>query len=111
MKQESPFTNDQKFHFGLAYSSLSVNSLYWYQSVPDLPTGNGGLTKISTGLGTCTTKCSSPAIFSELESELLDILILGSTAIHPKPDIATSQAGLTKHTRFMVFIKVIAQLI
>lgn len=94
----------QKCHFGLTSSSFSVNSLYWYHSAPDLPTGNGGLTNISTGFGTCTAKCSSPAVASVLESELVDDLQRGSTVIHPKPDMATSQAGLREQRREETFI-------
>lgn len=93
----------QKCHFGLTSSSFSVNSLYWYHSAPDLPTGNGGLTNISTGFGTCTAKCSSPAVASVLESELVDDLQRGSTVIHPKPDMATSQAGLHEQRREETF--------
>lgn len=84
----------QKYHFGLVSSSFSVNSLYWYHSDPNLPTGNGGLTKISTGLGTWTAKCNSPQVSTDTASDILCDLPTGSTVNHPRPDMATSQAGL-----------------
>jgi len=84
----------QKYHFGLISSSFSVNSTYWYHSAPALPTGIGGLTKISTGLGTRTTKINSPVVSTGFDWEILCDLPNGSTVNHPRPDIAISQAGL-----------------
>lgn len=84
----------QKYHFALVSSSCSVNSRYWYHSAPNLPTGNGGLTKISTGLGTWTAKCNSPEVSADIRFEIFCDLLTGSTVNHPRPDIAMSQAGL-----------------
>jgi hypothetical protein len=62
-----------------------------------LPTGIGGLTKISTGLGTCTAKSNSPAVSIGVCWKNLCDLLTGSTESHPRPDIAISQAGLHKN--------------
>jgi hypothetical protein len=62
-----------------------------------LPTGIGGLTKISTGLGTCTAKSNSPAVSIGVFWKNLCDLLTGSTESHPRPDIAISQAGLHKN--------------
>lgn len=94
----------QKYHFGLTSSSLSVNSLYWYHSAPALPTGNGGLTKISTGLGMCTAKSNSPAVSIDFCCENLCDLLTGSTVSHPRPDIAISQTGLHKQKQEISYL-------
>ena len=41
--------------------------------------------------------CSCLAVSSKSESEVLSDLPTGSTAIHPRPEIAKSHAGLHKH--------------
>lgn len=95
--------HNQKYHLGLSSSSLSVNSSYWYQSAPALPTGNGLRTNTSTGLGTQTAKCSSLEVSSKFILVLTDLRI-GSTVIHPRPEIATSPAGLSNQSTRKLYI-------
>jgi hypothetical protein len=47
-------------------------------------------------LGTWTVNCSSVFVSSKFGSDILIDLLTGSTEIHPRLDIATSQAGLPK---------------
>lgn len=86
----------QKNHLGLTSCSISVSSLYSYHFPPAASTGKGGRTKISTGLGTWTTKPISPPVSTPLGAEDVLDWLNGSTDIHPSPDIATSQAGLSR---------------
>lgn len=100
-KRES---HNQKYHLGLSSSSLSVNSSYWYQSAPALPTGNGLRTNTSTGLGRQMAKCSSLEVSSKFILEVLTDLRIGSTVIHPRPEIATSPAGLSNQSTRKLYI-------
>ena len=73
--------------FGLTSTSFSVNSRYWYHSPPPFP----------TGIRTRMDNFSYLAVSSKSEPEVLSDLPIGSTAIHPRPEIAKSHAGLHKH--------------
>ena len=78
---------NQKYHFGLTSTSFSVNSWYWYHSPPPFP----------IGIRTRMDNFNCLAISSKFEPEVLSDLPIGSTGIHPRPEIAKSHAGLHKH--------------